>query len=93
MICHLEIHRTTGIERRNIDPQGHVGVAEGACPGCGATPFLVQGQGAHAVNRDTLRANGIAKCCGDAVGYVFARVDTFFGLEEDIAVRARARVY
>ena len=58
-------------------------------------PFVVQGQGARRHGtQDTLRANGVAKCCGDSVGYIYAQTDTLFGLEEDSAVLdGRARVY
>lgn len=41
----LEIQRTSGVDRRDIKPDGMVGIASGACPGCGAEPFMVQGHG------------------------------------------------
>lgn len=97
MNVHLEIQRESGIDRRSVrsEPGAPVGVAEGACPGCGATPFLVHGEGLTRHTTDTYRANGRAKCCGDAVGYLYAKVDTLFGIEEDDAVLrfGRARVY
>lgn len=90
----LEIQRVSGIERRAIKPDGPRGIAEGACPGCGAAPFIVQGHGRHRHSRDTFRAAGTAKCCGDSVGYIYANVSTLFGLEEDEAVlNGFARVY
>lgn len=90
----LEIQRESGIDKRKIDPSNTVGIVEGACPGCGAVPFYVQGTGTHKHSKDVLRANGISKCCGDPVGYIFAKVDTIFGLEEDMNVlNGRARVY
>lgn len=92
----LEINRSTGIDCREIKPDGVAGIASGACPGCGASPFLVQGHGrSRNGSSDTYRAAGTAKCCGDAVGYIFAKVDTLFGLEEDEAVmlNGRSRVY
>ena len=90
----LEIERSAGIDRRNVKPDGTRGIATGACPGCGAAPFLVQGHGRHRHTRDTFRAAGRAMCCGDAVGYLYAKADTIFGLEEDEAVlNGRGRVY
>lgn len=91
----LEIQRTAGIDHRDIKPENDIGIADGACPGCNAEPFLVQGQGAERYTADTLRANGIAKCCGDPVGFIYAERDTIFGEEEDqnVTTFARARVY
>jgi hypothetical protein len=93
--CWLESQRSGGIERRDIKPENDVGVAEGACPGCGANPFLVQGHGIEAVGGGVYRAGGTAKCCGDSVGYLYAEEQTIFGAEEDRAVIefGRARVY
>ena len=90
----IEIQRSTGINRRVVKPDGTRGIASGACPGCGVAPFLVQGHGARRHTRDTYRAGGRAMCCGDAVGYIYAKADTIFGLEEDEAVLSgRVRVY
>jgi len=56
----LEISRSTGIDVRQIrqSPGTTVGVADGACPGCGTEPFLVQGGGATRFSDDTYRAQG-----------------------------------
>jgi len=90
----LEIQRSSGIDRRKVEPDGPNGIVEGACPGCGATPFIVQGRGRHRHSRDTFRAPGVATCCGDSVGYIYAKANTLFGLEEDEAVlNGLARVY
>lgn len=93
----LEIQRTTGVDVRKITAErsSPVGVAEGACPGCGTTPFLVQGSGITIHSNDIGKAAGRAKCCGDPVGYIYVKVETLFGLEEDFAmlVHGRARVY
>ena len=94
----LEIQRATGVEKRCVDPHPNnrqIGVVEGPCPGCGSVPFLIQASSPEIYDRSTLRANGHAKCCGDAVGFVFVPKDTLFGLEEDRAVLVfgRARVY
>ena len=90
----LEIQRLSGIERRVVKPEGTNGIAEGACPGCGTAPFIIQGRGRHRHSRDTFRAAGTAICCGDSVGYIYAKTNTLFGLEEDEAVlRGLARVY
>jgi hypothetical protein len=90
----LEIQRANGIDRRDITPANDVGIADGTCPGCGATPFLVQGHGIEATG-GLYRAAGTAKCCGDSVGYLYAEEQTIFGAEEDRAVLSfgRARVY
>jgi hypothetical protein len=90
----IEIQRTTGVDDCEITADGTRGIATGACPGCGATPFIVQGHGRHRHTRDTFRAGGKAMCCGDSIGYIYATTDTLFGLEEDEAVlNGRARVY
>lgn len=91
----LEIQRTSGIDHRDIKPDGVVGVASGICPGCGTEPFLVQGHGrSRHGSAHTYRAGATAKCCGDSVGFIFAQPETLFGLEEDEAVlNGRARVY
>lgn len=98
-IIHLEVQRTSGIDRRHVKSLGHVGEATGACPGCGSAPFYVVGGGRIRISDDTYRANGRCQKCGDAVGYIFADMSgsTLFGLEEDEAVlsldKRRARVY
>lgn len=90
----LEIQRATGTDRRQVMPNGTHGIARGVCPGCGATPFMVQGHGRHRHTHDTFRAAGTAKCCGDSVGYIYAKANTLFGLEEDeVVLNGRARVY
>lgn len=95
MSYYLEINRSTGIERRDVKPAGHVGIASGECPGCGATPFCVQGSSPRRMPDDrTIRSGGRCVSCGDAVGYLYAQPDTIFGLEEDERVmHGRARVY
>lgn len=95
MAITLEIQRRDGIERRNVRSLGDVGEAEGACPGCLATPFLVVGGGMQNIDDRTVRANGRCQSCGDPVGYIFAERATIFGAEEDraVLVRGRARVY
>lgn len=95
----LEIQRRDGIDRREVQPlrEPKLGIAVGACPGCGAVPFHVQGGGMEPVDADTIRAQGRAACCGDPVGYLYARTPTIFGAEEDRAMldkdHQRARVY
>ena len=96
MTVYREISRHSGDERRAITT-GHnpqAGLAEGACPGCGVSPFLVVGAGLF---RDGRRWKSAGKCvaCGDNVGWIFAEADTIFGEEEDRAVieHARGRVY
>ena len=90
----LEINRASGIEVRPVIPGPTVGKAEGQCPGCGVTPFLIKGTGIHKHDERTMRAGSHCVACDDPVGYVYARVDTIFGLEEDRRVLAgRCRVY
>lgn len=92
--CHLEIQTTSGIDRRKVTPDGRVGIAAGACPGCKAEPFRVQGGNRRIHDRETYVADGRCVDCGDAVGYIYARVETVFGLEEDRNVlEGRERVY
>lgn len=96
MRCWLEINRAGGIiEKRKLTPDGGRALAEGACPGCKAEPFYVAGSDPqHMPDDRTLRSNGRSLCCGDAVGYLYARPDTVFGLEEDRNVlHGRCRVY
>jgi hypothetical protein len=66
-----------------------------ACPSCGAAPCEVQGTGITHHNYDTYFAPAVARCCGNGIGTIEAKVDTFFGIEEDEAVlrHGRARVY
>lgn len=93
----LEINRAGGrIERRKVKGGEVVGTSEGACPNpeCGAEPFYVKGSNRQAMNDDrTYRADGHCAKCGDPVGYIFAKTDTIFGLEEDERVGLRCRVY
>jgi hypothetical protein len=93
----LEINRESGVDKRAVSATrgSPVGLADGACPGCGTVPFLIQGHGVEIHSRDVLKSPSTAKCCGDPVGYVYAQADTLFGLEEDFAVlvHGRARVY
>jgi hypothetical protein len=93
----LEIQRAASVESRRVRPcdSGRYGLVDGACPGCGANPFLIAGTGAHRQSDDrTLRAGGRCVKCGDAVGYIYATTNTLFGLEEDERVlNGRARVY
>lgn len=93
--CRLEIQRESGVDVRALHHAVGQGSAraEGKCPGCGLEPFFVVGHGASRHSRDTLRAGGRSVCCGEAVGWIYAKIDTIFGLEEDEAVRARCRVY
>lgn len=92
----LEIQRRGDvIDRRAIIAAPIVGTADGSCPGCGVTPFLVQGCNAGLIAAGLYRAGGYCRNCGDAVGYIFAEEQTVFGAEEDRAMSefARCRVY
>jgi hypothetical protein len=61
------------------------GIAEGACPHCGASPFYVAGDGKRIADRDHYEAQGYcaAEECWDKVGTIIAKVSTIFGLEDD----------
>lgn len=96
--CWLEINRQSGIERRDVRPLGYnstIGIADGACPGCKSEPFEVRGSNLRIRDEQTYVANGRCRQCGDAVGYMYAKGDTLFGLEEDrnVLQMGRARVY
>lgn len=94
---HLEIQRAAGVDVRHVRPAGDVGVADGACPGCGCTPFEVRGANLRTdPNRrhDGRMSDGRCVACGDAVGHIYAIVDTIFGIEEDDRMlNGRAMVY
>lgn len=96
MSCFLEIERHSGNERRGVstDPTSQAGIAEGACPGCGITPFRVVGAGLFRIPRGW-KSGGKCVACGDSVGWVFIEAQTIFGTEEDERVlrHGRARVY
>lgn len=92
----LEINRADGsIEKRPVRPQGHIGVVEGACPGCGAEPFHIQGGSIEAHSRDVVRSGSRCTACDEAVGWAYGKVSTVFGVEEDLRMTrdSRARVY
>jgi hypothetical protein len=93
----LEIQRVSGLDVRRVKSEGHVGIAAGACPGCKAEPFYVKGSSLRPnPNRphDEKMSDGRCVSCGDPVGYIFARVSTIFGIEEDERVCDGAwRVY
>ncbi len=93
----LEIQRRSGIDKRLLSAEvgASRALAAGSCPGCGATPFLVFCRGHERIDNETLRGGGVSDCCGENVGYVFARSSTIFGREEDenVLLRGRARVY
>ncbi len=92
----LEIQRHSGNETRLVTPGELFGIAEGLCPGCGATPFKVVGGEVIGASTAGMRvAGGVSLCCRQNVGYLRAEPETLFGAEEDRAVLAvgRARVY
>lgn len=80
----LEIQRRSGIEKRRVTAQDHVGLVEGPCPGCGED-FAIQ---CANMRRQGNRYIADARCvrCNDPVGYCYAEPDTLFGLAEDEAV-------
>jgi len=91
----LEIQRLGGVDERRVDPGEIFGIAEGLCPGCGTTPFRVQGLGLEGDAEHGYRAGGVSVCCQQNVGWIYAVPETLFGSEEDRAVLSfgRARVY
>lgn len=94
----LEIQRASGeIDKRTVSSEAgsKVGVADGSCPGCAAMPFLIKAAGSHIHDHETLRFGGVCAACEDNVGWIYLKLDTIFGAEEDRAVLefGRARVY
>lgn len=69
---------------------------EGACPGCGTSPFQVQGMGRRPSSDDRAwEADAQALCCKKLVGVLRLDVNTLFGVREDEAVfrQAGVRIY
>jgi hypothetical protein len=65
-----------------------------ACSACGAdAPIEVSGCGITSHDHDTYYADAAHVGCGKVIGRLSAKVETLFGIEEDEAVCARARVY
>lgn len=100
MRCWIEIQFADRTERHEVRPDpdnSELGIVDRGCPGCTAYPLVVRASSPTiaAGHPDAIRGNGHARCCGDPVGYVYAKRDTLFGLEEDRAVLSfgRARVY
>lgn len=89
--------RLVQLHRRVVEPYSGAdhGIADGACPHCGAEPFKVAGSNMHPSADDRAwEADGKALCCGASVGVIRAEPDTLFGVREDEAVlHGRARVY
>jgi hypothetical protein len=85
-----------GEVRRVSMPEGGEdrATAEGACPHCGATPFVVSGCGVTSKGHDTYYADARTRCCERPAGQLQLKVNTLFGIEEDERVlRGRCRVY
>jgi hypothetical protein len=93
----LHIQRETGVDRRVVHPKKDERVArvDGACPGCGADPFLIQCHPPEPHDDRTWRAGARCDACDDPVGWVYFPANTLFGIEEDVnvLVRGRCRVY
>ena len=76
----------------------HVEV-EAACPHCGEKSINVAGTGQHIdpeARHETYRADAIHYSveCGKQIGEIRCKVDTLFGLEEDLAVsRLGTKIY
>ena len=90
----LEVQRRSGIDKRNVRPDGRVGIATGQCPACNVRPFRIMGGNLRRHDDRAYIANGRCVDCGEAVGYIYHRPSTIFGIEEDQRVlHGRARVY
>lgn len=65
------------------------------CPACRAEPCNVRGTGISHHDYDTYYAPAKALCCGQPIGTINLKVNTFFGIEEDeaVLVHGRARIY
>lgn len=94
MADRLEIQRGSGIDGRYVSRDG---IAEGACPGCGCTPFYIATHPPEDFGHGCLRAGARCRACNDPVGWFYTNTTaaTLFGEEEDSAVlvHGRARVY
>lgn len=73
-------------------------------PACGAEPCKVKGDGnvshdvGYGANCNTYRVRAIAQCCTHDkqivdLGVMETQVDTMFGIDDDIAIGLRCRVY
>lgn len=61
---------------------------------CGCGSFQVAGvEGTTTHDHDTYRSDAVCVGCGAACGTLEAKVNTLFGIGEDIAVGLRCRVY
>lgn len=91
----LEVQRHDGaVDARSLTPAGDLAVAEGSCPACKASPFRVRGTGVTRVDDRTLKAGGRCVDCAEAVGWIYHRPATLFGIAEDVAVlRGVPRVF
>ncbi len=80
---------------RKVESRGDAALAEGACPKCKATPFMIAGGGQRIEGHDTYAADGACLSCRKPIGVIRAKVSTLFGLEEDerVLYHGRARVY
>lgn len=79
--------------KRPHENADHV-IVDGACPACKVTPFKVAGfAGTMVTGHDTYTAPAACVACRGARGTLVAKVNTLFGIEEDINVMARCRVY
>lgn len=92
----ISIHTPTGAAIPALLPYEtapHVTIAK--CPACEQVGAEVRGTGVRHHDHDTYYAErSVAMCCGAELGQMRAKVDTVFGIEEDIAVlNGRCRVY
>lgn len=73
-------------------------------PKCAATPCKVKGDGrvthdtGYGAQNDTYRVRAIAQCCTNDkqvvdIGVMETKMKTMFGIDEDIAIGLRCRVY
>lgn len=66
----------------------------GACPACAHDPLRAAGSGRRVVRDRVHVADGHCVDCGAALGTIYAKPATLFGIAEDEAVlHGRARVY
>lgn len=85
------VHEGRSIPATVEDNSFHVTIEK--CPLCGAVPGKVRGTGITSHDHDTYRADAVTLCCDRPIGQMRTKVDTIFGIDEDEAVCARARVY
>jgi hypothetical protein len=100
----IVLNNGTRVPAKRPDGADFVMIPKCPNPECGAAPCKVMGDGrvthdnGYGAHCDTYRVRAIAQCCTNDkqivdIGVMETKVDTIFGIDEDIAVGMRVRVY